>query len=51
MGWILLFAFVAVLILVVIVACETYALSNPNDRFSVWWRSNIMDQDTDNRFD
>lgn len=51
MGWILCFMLIAVFVLVVIIACETYALRNPGDSFSDWWRSNIMDYDRDNYYD
>lgn len=36
-----LMAFVVVLLLT-LVACETYAMSYPKDKFSKWWRKNIM---------
>ena len=31
-----------IVLLLSIVACETYAMSYPQDRFSKWWRANIM---------
>ena len=37
-----LMAFVIVMLLV-IVACETYAMSYPDDSFSKWWRAHIME--------
>ena len=29
-------------LLLALVACETYVMSYPKDRFSKWWRKNIM---------
>jgi nucleoside recognition membrane protein YjiH len=44
---ILLMASIIVLLLA-IVACETYAMSYPKDNFSKWWRKNIMQLENDN---
>lgn len=34
-------------LLLAIVACETYAMSYPQDKFSKWWRTNIMQFEKD----
>lgn len=34
-----------------IVLCETYAMRNPDARFSIWWRRYFLYHDEDNRFD
>lgn len=39
-----LFAFIMVFLLTM-VACETYAMHNPEDNFSKWWRENIVQTD------
>lgn len=31
-----------IFLLLALVACETYVMSYPKDRFSKWWRKNIM---------
>lgn len=32
-----------IVMLLAIVACETYAMTYPKDSFSKWWRANIME--------
>jgi len=45
----IIFSFVGLFMVVVFI--ETYVLSNPSDRFSVWWRRNVLYHDDENRFD
>lgn len=35
-----------IVMLFVIVACETYAMTYPKDNFSQWWRKYIIQDDT-----
>ena len=37
---IILIMSITIVLLLAIVACETYAMSYPNDKFSKWWRVN-----------
>lgn len=47
---ILLMTFVIIMLLA-LVACETYAMSYPKDSFSKWWRNNIMQIEKENKND
>ena len=40
---IILLMSIVIVLLLTIVACETYAMSYPNDKFSKWWRAHIME--------
>jgi hypothetical protein len=45
---IILIMAIIVVLLLSIVACETYAMSYPKDKFSKWWRTNIMEFENNN---
>lgn len=45
---IILIMAIIVVLLLSIVACETYAMSYPKDKFSKWWRANIMEFENNN---
>jgi hypothetical protein len=45
---IILIMAIIIVLLLSIVACETYAMSYPKDKFSKWWRANIMEFENNN---
>jgi hypothetical protein len=40
---IILLMSIVIVLLLTMVACETYAMSYPKDKFSKWWRAHIME--------
>jgi hypothetical protein len=40
---IILLMSIVIVLLLIMVACETYAMSYPKDKFSKWWRGHIME--------